>query len=395
MSNFHNLLTNARAQITEVDADDILARPDAFEVFLDVREPSEVDLGAIPGSIHLPRGNLELQVEGVLPNKNTPVLVYCAAGIRSAFAALTLRELGYTKVASLRGGFDAWKAHGGNWEIPFRLTDTQRLRYHRHLLLPGVGEAGQLRLLTARVLILGAGGLGSPGALYLAAAGVGTIGIVDMDEVDVSNLQRQIIHSTATIGQRKVDSAKAAIAALNPDVRVHTYDYHLNATNIDAVLTDYDVVIDGTDNFATRYIINDAASTIGIPVVHGSIYQFEGQVTVFAPPRGPCFRCFAPVPPPVELAPSCAQAGVLGVLPGIIGTLQATEAIKIILGIGEPLIGRILTYDATTEEFQIYRLTIDPKCAAVGHRAKAERAEARGLADTAIDVAPRRAHQNS
>jgi len=368
MTNFHTMLAQAKTQITEVDPEELTDAADSHWTFLDVREPSEVEQGTIPGSIHIARGNLELQIEQLIPDKDTPVLAYCAAGIRSALAAVTLGQLGYTNVASLRGGFDAWKASGRRWEIPTRLTDAQRYRYHRHLLLPGVGETGQLRLLAARVLVLGAGGLGSPAALYLGAAGVGTLGIVDMDEVDTSNLQRQIVHTTARVGQRKVDSAKAAIASLNPEVQVNTYDLRLDADNIEAIIRDYDIIVDGTDNFAARYIINDAATAANIPVVHGSIYQFEGQVTVFAPPKGPCFRCFVPTAPPPELAPSCSQAGVLGVLGGVIGSLQATEAIKLIVGLGEPLIGRIFTYDAMTQTSHTYELGIDAHCATAGHR---------------------------
>ncbi|WP_276961486.1 MULTISPECIES: molybdopterin-synthase adenylyltransferase MoeB [Ferrimicrobium] len=366
MSNFRELLTNARAQINEVEPAALQAKWDSEWVLLDVREPEEAAQGTIPGSILLPRGNLELQVETVIPDKATPILVYCTAGVRSCFAALTLGQLGYTNVTSLSGGFEAWKDQGGTWQVPKRLDDTQRRRYHRHLLLPEVGEEGQRRLLDSRVLLLGAGGLGSPIALYLAAAGVGTLGILDMDEVDLSNLQRQIIHTTDSVGMRKVDSARATVRALNPDVNVATYDVHLDTTNTASIIAEYDLVVDGTDNFATRYVINDAAIHANIPVVHGSIYRFEGQVTVFAPPQGPCYRCFQPTPPPIEFAPSCSQAGVFGVLPGIIGSLQATEVLKLLLGIGETLVGRLLTYDALTQTLNTYRLKRDPQCPSCG-----------------------------
>jgi molybdopterin/thiamine biosynthesis adenylyltransferase/rhodanese-related sulfurtransferase len=366
MSNFRNLLAKAKAQIKELEVAEVQAKPSSDWVFLDVREPEEFTEGIIPGSVLLPRGNLELQVESAIPDKNAPILVYCAAGVRSIFATVTLGQLGYTRVTSLIGGFDAWKQQGGSWCVPNRLSDDQRRRYQRHLLLPEVGEEGQCKLLDSKVLVLGAGGLGSPAALYLAAAGIGTLGILDMDQVDLSNLQRQIIHSTTTIGQRKVDSAKTAINALNPEVDVLTYDYHLDETNIASVIGGYNLIVDATDNFNTRYLINDAAAAAHTPIVHGSIYRFEGLVTIFAPPEGPCYRCFLPIPPPPELAPSCAQAGVLGVLPGIIGSLQAMEAIKLILGIGDTLIGRILTYDALTESFGTYRLERNPSCTTCG-----------------------------
>lgn len=368
MSNFRELLANARAQISEVEAVTLQTRLGDGWVLLDVREPEEFSQGTIPGSILLPRGNLELQIETVIPDKRTPIVVYCAAGVRSILAAHSLGQLGYTNVSSLSGGFEAWKNQGGLWQVPQRLGDAQRRRYHRHLLLPEVGEEGQKKLLNSKVLLLGAGGLGSPIILYLAAAGVGTLGILDMDEVDLSNLQRQIIHTTDSIGKRKVDSASAAVRALNPDIDVITHDCRLDATNIASIIADYDLVVDGTDNFATRYLINDAAIAAHLPVVHGSIYRFEGQVTVFAPPQGPCYRCFQPTPPPSELAPSCSEAGVLGVLPGIIGSLQAAETLKLLLGIGETLVGRLLTYDALTQSLHTYRLERNPNCPSCGGR---------------------------
>ncbi len=294
-----------------------------------MREPDEFEQGAIPGAVFIPRGHLEAQVEGRIPDRDTSVVIFCAGGVRSAFAAKTLGELGYTDVVSMTGGFNQWKDQGRPWETPRTLSPEQRNRYQRHLLLPEVGEEGQLQLLDAKVLLLGAGGLGSPAALYLAAAGVGTIGIVDMDVVDESNLQRQIVHNLDRVGMRKVDSARETIEKLNPDVTVITHDTRLDAANVVELLSQYDLVVDGADNFPSRYLLNDASLKTGTPVVHGSIFRFEGQVTVFTPHDGPCYRCFLPVPPPPELAPSCAEAGVLGVLPGIIGSIQALEAIKL------------------------------------------------------------------
>ena len=364
MPSFRELLAAAKSEVSEVSTHEAEKLFREGWLLLDVREPDEFEQGNIPGSEFIPRGNLEIQVEGRIPSKETPIVVYCAGGIRSIFAAKTLAELGYRQVLSMTGGFNRWKDDGLPWGEPRTLSHDQRRRYHRHLLLPEVGERGQQRLLDARVLLLGAGGLGSPAALYLAAAGVGTIGIVDMDVVDDSNLQRQIIHTLDRVGQRKVDSARAAIEGLNPDVKVITHDLRLGAENVLEVLSGYDVVVDGTDNFPTRYLVNDAALKRGIPVVHGSIFRFEGQVTVFAPFTGPCYRCFVPEPPPPELAPSCAEAGVVGVLPGIVGSIQAMEAIKLILGIGEPLIGRLLTFDALEENFRSFNLQRDPECPA-------------------------------
>lgn len=364
MANFRDLLTQVKAGIREVDT--AAAAGVAGATFLDVREPDEHDQGAVPGAVHIPRGQLELQVESKILDKASPVVVYCAGGTRSAFAAATLGELGYTDVVSMAGGFNKWKDEGRAWVAPRVLSADQRNRYQRHLLLPEVGEAGQQRLLDSRVLLLGAGGLGSPAALYLAAAGVGTLGIVDMDVVDASNLQRQILHDLDSRGQRKVDSARARITAMNPDVDVVTYDMRLGADNILDVIDGYDVIVDGTDNFPTRYLVNDASLVKRIPVVHGSIFRFEGQATVFAPFEGPCYRCFVPEPPPAELAPSCSEAGVLGVLCGIVGSIQAMEAIKLLLGLGEPLIGRLLAYDSLEESFRTFKVRRDPACPACG-----------------------------
>jgi sulfur-carrier protein adenylyltransferase/sulfurtransferase len=360
MATFRDLLNAAKSEITEIDTATAAERIAAGAVVLDVREPDEYDQGAVPDAIHIPRGHLEAQVEGRLLDKTKQVVVYCAGGVRSAFAAKTLQELGYADVLSVAGGFGKWKDEGRPWKTPVVLTPDQRNRYQRHLLLPEVGVAGQAKLLGAKVLMLGAGGLGSPAALYLAAAGVGTIGIVDMDEVDASNLQRQILHNMDRIGDRKVDSAKKTIALLNPDVDVVTYDTRLDASNIMDIIAGYDVIVDGADNFPSRYLLNDASVKLGIPVVHGSIFRFEGMVSVFHPTEGPTYRDMVPEPPPAELAPSCAEAGVLGVLPGIIGSIQALETIKVILGLGDALIGRILAVDTTEMTFRTFKLQADP-----------------------------------
>jgi molybdopterin/thiamine biosynthesis adenylyltransferase/rhodanese-related sulfurtransferase len=361
MATFRDLLSAAKREITEISTDTAAERITAGYTVLDVREPDEYQEGAIAGAIHIPRGHLESQIENRISDKSTPVLVYCAGGVRSAFAARTMQELGYQTVESMDGGFGRWKDEGRPWKKPASLTAEQMNRYKRHLLLPEVGVEGQKRLLDAKVLMLGAGGLGSPAALYLAAAGVGTIGIVDMDEVDASNLQRQILHNIDRIGDRKVDSAKKTLTMLNPDVNVITYDTRLDASNIIDIITGYDVIVDGADNFQSRYLLNDASVKLGIPVVHGSIFRFEGMVSVFDPKHGPTYRDMVPEPPPAELAPSCAEAGVLGVLPGIIGSIQALETIKVILGLGETLSGRILSVDTTEMEFRVFNLRPDPK----------------------------------
>ena len=369
MASFRELLRQTKSEIREIQPVDAEARVGAA-TFLDVRELDEFEQGMIPGAVFIPRGHLESQVENKIPDHDTPVVIYCAGGIRSAFAAKTLQELGYTDVVSMAGGFGRWKNEGRNWVTPNTLTPEQRDRYGRHLLLPEVGEEGQQKLLGAKVLLLGAGGLGSPAALYLAAAGVGTIGIIDMDVVDASNLQRQILHNLERIGDRKVDSAKKTLTALNPDVDVVTYDVRLGADNVLDIIDGYDVIVDGTDNFPTRYLVNDASLLKRIPVVHGSIFRFEGQVTVFDPYNGPCYRCLLPEPPPPELAPSCAEAGVLGVLPGIVGSIQALEAIKLVLDLGEPLRGRLLAYDALEETFRNFKVRRDPTCPACGENAQ-------------------------
>ncbi len=365
MASFRELLARTKQSIKEIQPADAEARL-ADATFLDVRELDEFEQGTIPGSVFIPRGHLESQVENKLPDRKKPVIVYCASGIRSAFATQTLQELGYDDVSSMIGGFGRWKNEGRAWVTPTVLTPEQRSRYGRHILLPEIGEAGQRKLLESRILLLGAGGLGSPAALYLAAAGVGTIGIVDMDVVDDSNLQRQILHNTDRIGERKVDSAKKTLTAINPDVDVVTYDVRLGADNVLDIIDGYDVIVDGTDNFPTRYLLNDAALIKRIPVVHGSIFRFEGQVTVFKPYDGPCYRCLLPEPPPPELAPSCAEAGVLGVLPGIVGSIQALEAIKVVLDLGDPLVGRLLAYDALEQSFRTFKVRRDPTCPACG-----------------------------
>lgn len=341
-------------------------------VLVDVREKHEWNEGHIPDAIHVPRGFLELQIEEAVPDKSKTVVLYCAGGVRSLIAGTTLQQMGYQNVISMSGGFGQWKGSGYPFVQPRTLSEAQSKRYSRHLLVPEVGEQGQLKLLDSRVLLIGAGGLGSPAAYYLAAAGVGTIGIIDADVVDESNLQRQILHNTKRIGQYKAESARETIEALNPDVKVITHIERLDETNVARIIADYDVIVDGTDNFPTRYLLNDAALIANKPVVHGSVFRFEGQLTVFKPYEGPCYRCLYPEPPPPELAPSCAEAGVLGVLPGIIGLLQATETIKLLLGIGEPLIGRLMTYDALAGEFSELHLFRDPQCPACGENGHPE-----------------------
>ena len=360
MASFRDLLTATKQEIREISTADAAAARAEGAVVLDIREADEFEQGSIPGAIFLPRGHLEGQIENRITDKNAQVIVHCASGVRSAFAAKTLAELGYTDVASLEGGFNKWKDEGRDWSTPRVLTPEQRNRYQRHLLVPEVGEEGQQKLLDAKVLMLGAGGLGSPAALYLAAAGVGTIGIIDMDVVDASNLQRQILHNLDRIGDRKVDSAKKTLTLMNPDINVVTYDQRLDASNIEEIIAGYDVIVDGADNFPVRYMLNDASVKAGIPVVHGSIFRFEGQVTVFDPLSGPTYRDMLPEPPPAEMAPSCAEAGVLGALPGLIGTIQAVETLKLILGAGDPLVGRYLTVDTLEMSFREYKIRIDP-----------------------------------
>jgi molybdopterin/thiamine biosynthesis adenylyltransferase/rhodanese-related sulfurtransferase len=376
------ILRRARQEVPEWTASqvhDTLAhqgkaiKPDSQHIVLvDVREQHEWKNGYIPGAVHVPRGHLELQIEEAVPDKAKTVVLYCAGGVRSLMAAKTLQEMGYRDVVSMAGGFGQWKGSGYQFIEPRTLDEAQAKRYSRHLLVPEVGEQGQLKLLDSRVLLIGAGGLGSPAAYYLAAAGVGTLGIIDADVVDESNLQRQILHNSERIGQYKAESAKKTIEALNPDVKVVTHIERLDETNVARIIADYDVILDGTDNFPTRYLLNDASLLAHKPVVHGSVFRFEGQLTVFKPYDGPCYRCLYPEPPPPALAPSCAEAGVLGVLPGVIGLLQATETLKLLLGLGEPLVGRMLTYDALAGEFNELHLYRDPNCPACGENGHPE-----------------------
>jgi molybdopterin/thiamine biosynthesis adenylyltransferase/rhodanese-related sulfurtransferase len=393
MATYRELLARVKHEIDEISAVDAHERLTSSDtpLFIDVREPDEWEEGHVPGAVHVARGRLESRVEGLVPDKSRELVVYCSVGARSAFATKVLGEMGYEDVVNLAGGFSDWKRNGYEITIPRALSPEQRARYSRHLLIPEVGEEGQQRLLDARVLLVGAGGLGSPASLYLAAAGVGTLGIVDADVVDESNLQRQIVHSTERLGEPKVASAKRTLEALNPDVRVVTYEERLTSENVDRILGEgWDVIIDGADNFPTRYLVNDASVWHGIPVVHGSIFRFEGQVTVFAPgparttgargllgagvdgfageasSPGPCYRCLFPQPPPAELAPSCAEGGVLGVLPGIIGSLQASEALKLILDRGDSLAGRLLLFDALGTTLDEVNVRKDPDCPVCG-----------------------------
>jgi molybdopterin/thiamine biosynthesis adenylyltransferase/rhodanese-related sulfurtransferase len=378
---YAEMLRDARAVVPEITPlETERLRESTPEVALvDVREESEWEQGHIPGATHIPKSYIEQQIEAAVPDRARPVVLYCASGVRSLFAGQTLAELGYTDVRSMSGGFEEWKGRGLDWTLPVKLTSEQKLRYSRHLLVPEVGAEGQVRLLDSKVLLIGAGGLGSPAALYLAAAGVGTIGLVDFDVVDLSNLQRQVLHTTERVGQKKVDSARLSITALNPDVEVVAHEEMLTATNVERLIAGYDVVLDGTDTFETRYVLNDAAVAAGIPVVHASVFRFEGQLTVFDPANGPCYRCLYPNPPPPELAPGCSVAGVLGVVPGIMGLLQANEVLKILLGVGETLAGRLLLFDALDASFTELKLRKDPDCPVCSEEAIAARAAGRPL----------------
>jgi molybdopterin/thiamine biosynthesis adenylyltransferase/rhodanese-related sulfurtransferase len=363
MNDYHDLVRRAKEQITEVTVAELAARRNAPPVLVDVREVYEAATGIIPGARLAPRGVLEKALPQIAPDTSTEVVLYCTVGNRSALAALVLAQMGYTAVASLAGGIAQWRANGFPIDMPAGAGDTDA-RYARHLALPEIGRAGQQRLGESRVLVVGAGGLGSPAALYLAAAGVGTLGIVDYDVVDVSNLQRQVLHDTARIGTLKVDSAAATLSALNPWVAVETHAVSLEASNVAEIASGYDIVVDGTDSFPARYLLNDAALNLRIPVVHGSVVRFEGQLMVVDPYRGPCYRCVFPVPPPPELSPSCAEAGVLGAIPGVIGSLQAVEAVKLLLGIGETLAGRLLVFDGLAGEIDVFSTARDPGCPA-------------------------------
>jgi molybdopterin/thiamine biosynthesis adenylyltransferase/rhodanese-related sulfurtransferase len=366
---FDTLLRELRGKTPEIEPtvlDAALRANGKRPALIDVREPDEHAQGMIPGTLHIPRGFLELRIERNVPDRDTPVVLYCASGTRSVLAARSLAELGYTQVSSLVGGFTGWKRAGLAWEQPISLRPDQETRYSRHTLLPEVGVAGQLKLLGAKVLCIGAGGLGSPSSMYLAAAGIGTIGVIDDDVVDASNLQRQILHGTDRVGIAKVESAETTLRALNPDVKVDKHRTRITSDNALALIAPYDVIVDGADNFATRYLVNDAALRLAKPVIHASIFRFEGQITVFPATGSPCYRCLFPKPPPAEEAPSCAEAGVLGVLPGIMGVLQATEVIKIVLGLGETLAGRLLCYDAIKTRFRELKLRRDPACPTCG-----------------------------
>jgi molybdopterin/thiamine biosynthesis adenylyltransferase/rhodanese-related sulfurtransferase len=374
---YTDLISDIRKRTRQVSLEELKRRLESGEklTVLDVREKDEWRGGYIPGAVSLPRGFLEIQAEQKLPDKNAHIVAYCAGGTRSALAAATLQELGYSNVETANPGFVRWKDLGYPVETPPQLSDSQRERYSRHILLPEVGETGQAKLLQSKVLLLGAGGLGSPALMYLAAAGVGTLGIVDADVVDASNLQRQIVHATSRVGSPKVDSAAKFVADLNPDVKVVPYKERLTSANVERIFSDYQIVIDGTDNFPTRYLVNDASVWLGNPVVHGSIFRFDGQVTTFVSERaasklgvtaGPCYRCLYPEPPPPHLAPSCQEAGVLGILCGIVGTVQATEAIKLLLGKGTSLVGRLLTYDSLKMRFRELKLRRAPDCPVCG-----------------------------
>jgi molybdopterin/thiamine biosynthesis adenylyltransferase/rhodanese-related sulfurtransferase len=366
---FQEIMAEARKEIPEVSAqqvNELLKQNGKSPILLDVRESDEWRQGHLEGALPLPRGFLEIKVESAIPNKEAPIIAYCAGGVRSLLAAKAMKEMGYQNVSSMAGGYGAWKNGGFKWVQDFQYTSEQLIRYSRHFLLPEVGEDGQAKLLQAKVLMVGAGGLGSPSAYYLAAAGVGTIGIIDNDVVDISNLQRQILHANDRVGTPKVESAKKTLEGLNPDVKVIPYQAKLTSENIMEIIKDYDLVVDGCDNFPTRYLVNDACVLTKKPNVHGSIFQFEGQATVFYPGKGPCYRCLYPEPPPAEMAPSCAEAGVLGVLPGLIGVIEALEAIKLILGKGDTLVGRLLHFNTLTMEINTLKLRRDPECPMCG-----------------------------
>jgi molybdopterin/thiamine biosynthesis adenylyltransferase/rhodanese-related sulfurtransferase len=367
---FKELMDEARKDVKEISVQEAknLLENNGKHVLLDVREKDEYREGHLEGSVSLPRGFLEIKVETTVPEKSTPIIAYCAGGTRSLLAAKQLKEMGYQDVISMSGGYGAWKTAGYKWVQDHQFTQEQTTRYSRHFLLPEVGEVGQAKLLKAKVLMVGAGGLGSPSAYYLAAAGVGTIGIIDNDVVDLSNLQRQILHTNDRVGMPKVESAKLTLQGLNPDVRVVPYQDKLTSKNIMEIIKDYDIVVDGCDNFPTRYLVNDACVLTNKPNVHGSIFQFEGQATVFYPGKGPCYRCLYPEPPPADMAPSCAEAGVLGVLPGLIGTIQALETIKLILGKGETLTGKLLCFNTLTNEITTLNLKRDPACPMCGDK---------------------------
>ncbi len=368
MPTFDTLLRDLRGQTPEIDVASLHAQLENGDrpTLIDVREADEHAQGIIPTAIHIPRGFLELRIEKQVFDRAAPLVLYCAAGTRSLLATRSLMELGYTNVKSLAGGFSGWKKAGLAWEQPASLRPDQEARYSRHTMLPEVGVAGQVKLLRSKVLCIGAGGLGSPSSMYLAAAGIGTLGMIDDDTVDASNIQRQILHGIDRVGTRKVESAAKTLKNLNPDLVVNQHETRITSDNAIELIAPYDLVIDGADNFATRYLVNDVALRLGKPVIHASIFRFEGQLTVFSANGSPCYRCLYPQPPPAEEAPSCAEAGVLGVLPGAMGVLQATEAIKLLLNLGDSLAGRLLVYDALKARFRELKLRRDPKCPTCG-----------------------------
>lgn len=364
MPTFQNYLKDIKSEINEIDTSELKEQLDggSAAALIDVREQNEYAQGFVPGATWISRGFLELKIEEAVPDRDAKVVVYCAGGTRSALAVASLKSMGYTNLVSVKGGFGAWKRNGYDFDVPELLSEEQAIRYSRHTMLPEIGIKGQIKLLKSKVLCIGAGGLGSPSALYLAAAGVGTIGIIDDDVVDHSNLQRQVLHNTDRVGMPKVESAAITLQGLNPDVNVVPHQLRLTSDNAEEILEQYDLVVDGADNFQTRYLLNDVAIKLGLPVIHSSIFRFEGQLTVFSAEGLPCYRCLYPEPPPPDQAPSCAEAGVLGVLPGVMGVLQATEAVKILLGLGTTLAGRLLTYDAVRCKFRELKLRPDPEC---------------------------------
>lgn len=358
------LLAEAKSQIKEIDTDEVEKKlmQDPRVKLIDVREKDEQEQGVIPSALLISKGLLEMKIESAVPKKDSEIILYCAAGNRSALSALSLQQIGYQNVSSMIGGYSKWKQEGRKTEVEKFLTKDQLERYNRHILMPEVGEKGQIKLTESKVLCIGAGGLGCPTALYLVAAGVGTVGIIDDDLVDKSNLQRQILHNEERVGTPKVESAKKTLKALNSDVNIVTYQERLNSENVKEIIKGYDIVVNGCDNFPTRYLINDACVFAGIPLVDGSIFRFEGQVSVFDAKHGPCYRCLYPEPPPPEMAPSCQEAGVFGVLPGIIGSVQAVEVLKLLLGVGQPLVGRLLLADTLTMKIRTVNLKKDPAC---------------------------------
>ena len=371
MGDFKEILNQAKKEIVEITVQDVQEKFNPANGFtlLDVREGDEWEQGHLDKAIFLPRGFLEVKADKTLTDKQQPVVVYCAGGVRSALAAKTLKDLGYTKVYSMAGGFNEWKNNGFPFVVPEKVGKDHMARYSRHLRVPEVGEAGQLKLLKSKVLLVGAGGLGSPAGVYLAASGVGTIGLVDFDVVDESNLQRQILHWTSSVGMPKVDSARRTLFEVNPDVKVRTYEVRLDPDNVLDIFQDYDVILSGSDNFTTAYLVNDAALLLKKPVAYGSIFRFDGQASTFIPYQGPCFRCLYAQATPPDMAPSCDEAGVLGVLPGVVGLIQATEVIKVLLNIGNTLNGRLLTYDALEMTFRQFKLRRDPECLGCGPNA--------------------------